>query len=93
MAHIDEAPPRKQTSAPPQGREKKLPGRDRFTVITMVAIPLFLVLARSYREARVAARRARVSATPLPAILTIGQAIAEQSWVHPREVSEVGEVL
>ncbi len=45
MAHIDEAPPREQTSAPPQGREKKLPGRDRFTVITMVAIPLFLVLA------------------------------------------------
>jgi xanthine dehydrogenase large subunit len=47
------------------------------------AQPLFLVLARSYREARVAARRARVSATPLPAILTIGQAIAEQSWVLP----------
>jgi multiple sugar transport system permease protein len=45
MAHIDEAPPQEQTSAPPQGREKKLPGRDRFTVITMVTIPLFLVLA------------------------------------------------
>lgn len=51
MAHIDEAPRQEQTpatetgSAPPQGREKKLPGRDRFTVITMVAIPLFLVLA------------------------------------------------
>lgn len=45
MAHIDEAPRQEQTTAPPQGREKKLPGRDRFTVITMVVIPLFLVLA------------------------------------------------
>ena len=45
MAHIDEAPRQEQTTAPPQGREKKLPGRDRFTVITMVTIPLFLVLA------------------------------------------------
>lgn len=30
--------------APPQGREKKLPGRDRLVVITMVTIPLLLVL-------------------------------------------------
>lgn len=45
MAHIDEAPHQEQTTAPIQGREKKLPGRDRFTVITMVTIPLFLVLA------------------------------------------------
>lgn len=45
MAHIDEAPRQEQTTAPIQGREKKLPGRDRFTVITMVTIPLFLVLA------------------------------------------------
>lgn len=45
MAHIDEAPRQEQTTAPAQGREKKLPGRDRFTVITMVTIPLFLVLA------------------------------------------------
>ena len=45
MAHIDEAPRQEQTTAPTQGREKKLPGRDRFTVITMVTIPLFLVLA------------------------------------------------
>ncbi len=45
MAHIDEAPPREQTTAPVQGREKKLPARDRVTVITMVTIPLVLVLA------------------------------------------------
>ena len=30
--------------APPQGREKKLPTRDRLVVITMVTIPLLLVL-------------------------------------------------
>ena len=36
MAHIDEAPP--------QGREKRLPGRDRLTVILMVTVPLLFVL-------------------------------------------------
>lgn len=49
MAHIDEAPratkPGEEAVAPPQGREKKLPGRDRFTVVTMVTIPLLLVVA------------------------------------------------
>jgi multiple sugar transport system permease protein len=30
--------------APPQGREKKLPARDRLVVITMVTIPLLLVI-------------------------------------------------
>jgi multiple sugar transport system permease protein len=49
MAHIDEAPQpapaAERPAAPPQGREKKLGGRDRFTVITMVTIPLLLVLA------------------------------------------------
>jgi multiple sugar transport system permease protein len=48
MAHIDEAPKPAGTtergSAPPQGREKKLGGRDRFTVIMMVTVPLLLVL-------------------------------------------------
>lgn len=48
MAHIDEAPQPAATAeraaAPPQGREKKLAGRDRLVVITMVAIPLVLVL-------------------------------------------------
>jgi multiple sugar transport system permease protein len=49
MTHIDEAPQSPKASAgkavaPAQGREKKLPGRDRATVITMVTIPLLLVL-------------------------------------------------
>jgi multiple sugar transport system permease protein len=47
MTHIDEAPrstkPEKPV-APDQGRAKKLPTRDRATVITMVTIPLVLVL-------------------------------------------------
>jgi multiple sugar transport system permease protein len=45
MALIDEAPPRPPAAAPPKGREKKLSGRDRWTVILMVAIPMFLVVA------------------------------------------------
>jgi xanthine dehydrogenase large subunit len=45
--------------------------------------PLFLVLARSHREARVAARLARVRATALPALLSIDAAIAASSWVLP----------
>jgi len=49
MAHIDEAPQpagtTERASAPPKGREKKLGGRDRFTVIMMVTVPLLLVLA------------------------------------------------
>lgn len=44
MTHIDEAPQPAKAVAPDQGREKKLPTRDRATVITMVAIPLVLVV-------------------------------------------------
>ena len=44
MTHIDEAAPPAKAEAPVQGREKKLPARDRATVITMVAIPLVLVV-------------------------------------------------
>ncbi len=44
MAHIDEAPPPAKAVAPAQGREKKLPARDRATVMTMVVIPLALVV-------------------------------------------------
>jgi len=48
MAHIDEAPQpagtTERAAAPPKGREKKLSGRDRLVVITMVTIPLALVL-------------------------------------------------
>ena len=45
MSHVDEAPKQAPDTAPPQGREKKLPARDRWVVITMVTIPLFLVVA------------------------------------------------
>ena len=44
MTDIDEAVQQVNTEAPAQGREKKLPVRDRVTVITMVAIPLVLVV-------------------------------------------------
>lgn len=44
MTHIDESPQAAKAVAPRQGRAKKLPGRDRFTVITMVTIPLLLVV-------------------------------------------------
>ena len=44
MTHIDEAPQSTRAVAPAQGREKKLPAKDRVTVITMVTIPLVLVV-------------------------------------------------
>ncbi len=44
MAHIDEAPQQVETAAPKQGRAKRLPNKDRATVIVMVTIPLVLVL-------------------------------------------------
>lgn len=44
MTHIDEAPQSMEAAAPAQGREKKLPTRDRAVVITMVTIPLVLVV-------------------------------------------------
>ncbi len=44
MTHLDEAPRSTKAVAPAQGREKKLPGRDRATVIVMVTIPLVLVV-------------------------------------------------
>ncbi|MFC7360728.1 carbohydrate ABC transporter permease [Nocardioides astragali] len=44
MTHIDEAPQPTKEVAPAQGREKKLPARDRATVITMVVVPLVLVV-------------------------------------------------
>ncbi|MFM1989129.1 MAG: hypothetical protein RJA99_2086 [Pseudomonadota bacterium] len=51
--------------------------------VVYAAQPLFLVLADSHRAARVAARRAAVTATPLPAILSIADAVAARSWVLP----------
>jgi multiple sugar transport system permease protein len=48
MTHIDEAPRSTKTPAkavaPAQGREKKLPLKDRATVISMVTVPLILVV-------------------------------------------------
>ena len=44
MTHIDDAPRPAKAVAPAQGREKKLPIRDRGTVIAMVTIPLILVV-------------------------------------------------
>ena len=43
-----EASQQERAAAPPPGREKKLPARDRWVVIVMVAVPLFLVLALVY---------------------------------------------
>jgi multiple sugar transport system permease protein len=44
MTHIDEAPQPAKAAAPPQGREKRLPAKDRLTVIGMVTVPLLFVL-------------------------------------------------
>jgi multiple sugar transport system permease protein len=45
MSTTDTSPqPEAAAGAPPQGREKRLPARDRLVVITMVTIPLLLVL-------------------------------------------------
>lgn len=45
MTDIEQqAPSHERATAPPQGREKKLPGRDRLTVIAMVTVPLILVV-------------------------------------------------
>ena len=44
MTYVDEAPQPTKAVAPAQGREKKLPAKDRATVITMVTIPLLLVV-------------------------------------------------
>ncbi|WP_374454532.1 carbohydrate ABC transporter permease [Nocardioides sp.] len=44
MAHIDEAQQTTKAAAPAPGREKRLPARDRLTVIVMVTVPLLLVV-------------------------------------------------
>ena len=44
MAHLEKAPQQAPAAAPKQGREKRLPARDRLTVIVMVTVPLVLVL-------------------------------------------------
>src|SRR5690349_3114754 len=44
MAHLEKAPQQPLAAAPPPGKEKRLPARDRLTVIVMVTVPLVLVL-------------------------------------------------
>ncbi|WP_018606868.1 xanthine dehydrogenase molybdopterin binding subunit [Uliginosibacterium gangwonense] len=45
--------------------------------------PLFLVLAESHDAARRAAKLAKIEYEPLPAILTVKEAVANESWVLP----------
>ncbi|MBU6436382.1 MAG: molybdopterin-dependent oxidoreductase, partial [Betaproteobacteria bacterium] len=45
--------------------------------------PIFVVVAESRRAALRAARRATVVAEPLPAVLSIDDAVAAESWVLP----------
>lgn len=51
-----------------------------------------LVAACSHRVARAAADRVRVDADPLPAILTLEEAIAADSWISPPVLLERGTV-
>jgi xanthine dehydrogenase large subunit len=53
--------------------------------------PLFLVVARTVGEARRAARLAQVDYEDLPAILTIEEALAKQSFVLPTVTLERGD--
>jgi len=45
--------------------------------------PIFLVLAESHDAARRAAKLAKIEYDPLPAILTVQEAVANESWVLP----------
>ncbi|MEZ0244573.1 MAG: xanthine dehydrogenase molybdopterin binding subunit, partial [Sphingomonas sp.] len=47
--------------------------------------PLFVVAAESHRAARIAARLAKVTAEPLPALVTIAQAQDEDSILEPAQ--------
>lgn len=53
--------------------------------------PLFLVVATSHDAARRAARLAVVDYAPLPAILTVDEAIATESWVLPPAILTKGD--
>nr|WP_294813283.1 xanthine dehydrogenase molybdopterin binding subunit [uncultured Sphingomonas sp.] len=48
--------------------------------------PLFLVAATSTRAARIAARAGRVVSEPLPALVTIADAVAARSLIEPSQV-------
>ena len=53
--------------------------------------PLFAVAAASMRAARTAARRAKLDAAPLPALLDIRAALAAQSFVLPSHTMRRGD--
>ncbi|MDE1916588.1 MAG: xanthine dehydrogenase molybdopterin binding subunit [Sphingomonadales bacterium] len=54
--------------------------------------PIFLVAATSARAARRAAKLGRVSYEPRPAILTIEEALARQSFIEPSQIMGHGDV-
>jgi xanthine dehydrogenase large subunit len=53
--------------------------------------PVFAVAASSVRAARVAARRAKLDVTPLPALLDIRAALAAESYVLPSQTVRRGD--
>jgi xanthine dehydrogenase large subunit len=60
-------------------------------VVEYAGQPLFAVAAGSMRAARIAARRAKVALTPLPALLDIRAALAARSYVLPSQVMRRGD--
>ena len=53
--------------------------------------PMFLVVARTVDEARIAARRARVEYEELPALLSCDEALAAEAWLMPSVTLEHGD--
>ena len=53
--------------------------------------PIFAVAANSMRAARIAARRAKLDLTPLPALLDIRAALAAESYVLPSQTMRRGD--
>ena len=53
---------------------------------------LFAVVAHTAKQARVAAQKAQVDITPLPAILTIDEALEQDQLLAPPKVIEAGNV-
>ena len=60
-------------------------------LVQYVGQPMFLVLARTVDEARRAARLGVVDYEELPALLTVDEALAAQSWVLPPLIMERGD--
>lgn len=55
--------------------------------------PIFLVLAESHDAARRAAKLAKIDYDPLPAILTVQEAVANESWVLPPVEIKRGDAM